>query len=114
MPLVADIVEKRADRGQLPGARGGIQAFVRNFTMLVLDAFTAEIRQVAVNVRQSDPGNKRQINVADVNLIQALAAQRRVAELLQIAKEISHVQIVFVHGALRVRLDGFVVAEEIQ
>ena len=80
----------------------------------MLYTITAKIGQIAVNVRQCDAGNEVNIHVTDVDLVQRFTGKRRVTLLLQIAKEISHIQIVFIHGALRMRFDGFVVAEKIQ
>ena len=80
----------------------------------MLHTVTAEVRQIAVNIRQRDAGNEGQIHVANVDLTETLLRKRRVALLLQITEKIPQIQIVFVHRALGVRLDGLVVAEEIQ
>ena len=112
--FVADIVEKGADRGQLPRTGGRVQTFVRIFTMLVLHTFSAEIRHVAVDVRQRDGTQKGQVDVPDVDGVQGLVRQRRIADLFHVAEEIPHIQVVFVHRPLGVRFDGLVVAEEIQ
>ena len=114
MPFIANIVKKRTNCSQFTGARSSVQTFVRNFTILVLYTITAKIGQIAVNIRQCDAGNEVNIHVTDVDLVQRFAGKRRITLLLQIAKEISHIQIVFIHGALRMRFDGFVVAEKIQ
>ena len=64
------------------------------------EALAAQIGQIAVNIRQRDGGDEVQINVPDIDLVQPLISQRRVADLLQVPEKIPHIQIVFVHSAL--------------
>ena len=80
----------------------------------MLYAIPAQVRQIAVNIRQRNARDEINVDVADVDSVQRLVGQRRIALLLQIPEEIPHVQIVFIHRALGVRLDGLVVTEEIQ
>ena len=114
MTFVAYIVEKGADRGQFsrPGSR--VQTFVRIFTMLMLYAFAAQIRHIAIDVRQCDAAQKRQVNIPDVDGVQRLITQRRITDLLHIAEKIPHIQVVFVHRSLGVRFDGLMITEKIQ
>ena len=114
MTLVANVVEKRSDRGQFSSPRCCVQAFVRNFTILMLQPVAAQIRQISVNIRQGDIGNECKTNVADVDLVQRQTGQRGVSCLLQKTEKIPHIQVVFIHRALRMRLDGLMVAEKVQ
>ena len=114
MTFVTYIVEKGADRGQFSRPGSSIQAFVRIFTMLMLYAFAAQIRHIAIDVRQCDGTQKSQVNVSDVDGIQRLITQRRITDLLHVAEKIPHIQVVFVHRSLGMGLDGFMVAEEIK
>ncbi|CAN4048876.1 Antibiotic biosynthesis monooxygenase, partial [Dysosmobacter welbionis] len=95
----------------LPGPGRGVQAVAGIPAVLVLDPVPAEVRHVAVNVRQGHGGHEVQIHVHNVDLIQRPVTQGRVPGLLEIAEEIPQVQKVFVHGPLGVGFDGLVVRE---
>ena len=82
--------------------------------MLLLHALAAEIRHVAIDVRQCDAAQKRQVNIPDVDGVQRLITQCRITDLLHVAEEIPHIQVVFVHRSLGMGLDGFMIAEEIK
>ena len=79
----------------------------------MLHTVTAEIRHIAVNIRQGNGPDQSQVNIHNIDLIKGHLAQRRIAQTLDIAKEIPQIQKVFIHSAPRVRLDGLVIAEEI-
>ena len=80
----------------------------------MLYAFAAQIRHIAIDIRQCDAAQKRQVNIPDVDGVQRLITQCRITDLLHVAEEIPHIQVVFVHRSLGMGLDGFMVAEEIQ
>ena len=82
--------------------------------MLVLYAFAAEIRHIAVDIRQRDGTQKRQVNVTNIYSVQWFVRQRRIADLLHVAEEIPHIQVVFVHRSLGVRFDGLMITEKIK
>ena len=114
MPLIAQIIEKRADGRELARAGSRAQSFVRNFTILVLQPVAAQVRQIVVDVRQADRADEREIDVADVDLIERKLVELGISGTLHIAEEIAQIQIVFIDRALRVRLDRLVVREKIE
>ena len=113
MHLIGEVVVKRPDRGDLSGPGCGVQAVAGIPAVLVLDPVPAEVRHVAVNVRQGHGGHEVQIHVHNADLIQRPVTQGWVPGLLEIAEEIPQVQKVFVHGPLGVGFDGLVVREKV-
>jgi len=75
--LIGEVVVKRPDRGDLPGPGCGVQAVAGIPAVLVLDPVPAEVRHVAVNVRQGHGGHEVQIHVHNVDLIQRPVTQGR-------------------------------------
>ena len=57
MHLIGEVVVKRPDRGDLSGPGRGVQAVAGIPAVLVLDPVPAEVRHVAVNVRQGHGGH---------------------------------------------------------
>ena len=111
--LVGEVIVERTNAGDLSGPGGGVEAVFRAAAVGVEDPVTAEVGHVAVDIREGHRGDKIQIHVGDVDLVQRLAGEGRVTALLQVAEEISQVQIVFIHRALRVGFDGLVVRQKI-
>ena len=113
MHLVGEVIIKGADRSDLAGPGGRVEAVVGIAAILVADPVTAEIGHVAVDVRQGDAGDKVQIDVPNVDLIQRKTSQRRVSGQFEIAEKISQVQEIFIHCALGVGFDRLMVRQKI-
>lgn len=80
----------------------------------MLQPVAAQVRQIVVDVRQADRADEREIDVADVDLIERKLVELGISGTLHIAEEIAQIQIVFIDRALRVRLDRLVVREKIE
>ena len=78
----------------------------------MLQPVAAEICEVSVDIRQRDGRDKRQVHIVDVDLVQPLVSQCRIAGLLKVAEKIPHIQVIFIHGMPGMCLDSFVVAEK--
>lgn len=113
MHFVGQVVIKRPDSGNFPGPGRGVQAVIGIAAVLMLNAVTAEIGHVAVDIRQRHAGHEIQIHIHDVDLIQRFAGELRVTDLFHVAEEIPQVQEVFVDRALGMRFDSLVVREKI-
>ena len=111
--LIGEVVVERADACDLPGSGSGVQTVLRVAAVGVKNPVTAEIGHVAVDVREGHGSHESQIHIRDVDLVQCLAGKRPVAALLQVAEEVSEIQIIFVYSALGVSLDGLMVRQEI-
>ena len=80
----------------------------------MLHTIPAEIGHVAIDIRQCDGFYQRKVDVHDIDLVEGQALQRGITKLLDVTEEIAQIKIVFVHGALRVRFDGLVIAEKVR
>lgn len=113
MHFIGQVIVKRPYRGDLPGPGGGRQAVFRAAAVLILDPVAAQIRHVAVDIRQRDGCHKRKIHIHNIDFIQSAIRKVRIADLFHVAEEIPQVQIIFIHRPAGMRFDGFMVSQKI-
>ncbi len=75
MDLVGQIVIKRAKSRDFPRSGCGVQPVIRRGTILMLDAVAAEIRHVAINIRNCYRFNKVEIHIQNGDFVQPFVLQ---------------------------------------
>ena len=70
MLFVCEVIIKGTDRCEFTGAGGGGESIIGIAAVVMLGAVSAEICKIGLNILQSHTGNKIQIYIHNIDLIQ--------------------------------------------
>lgn len=109
MHLVTKIVKKRTKCGHFSGAGGSRKTPIRGFAVGAVQTVPTEIHEIAVYIGQRDRADEFDADVAYIDLIHGQIDKRRIAQLLHVTEEVAQIEIILIHGFLRMCFDSFVI-----